>query len=235
MHNWWWCLSSVVLICYTESVQSQSSELCDSDDVCNSGKCCRTRTCSEYRLCPCEDDTDCEFEEECGSSGYCFTKYSWPTQTNLPTLNLYGCFSDYDCASDKTCEDGKCIQRQEEEGAFGSKMNVGIIILMLTVACTASCICFLCRKARRQPAVRVPLPPTTTRTVALERNGQEMRLETTPAHATVIMVGVLEDSSVPSEGPPPYNSLEFNSNNPPPEHSPPSYDEAVKNSGISPT
>lgn len=114
-------------------------------------------------------------------------------------------------------------------------MNVGIIILMLTVACTASCICFLCRKARRQPAVRVPLPPTTTRSVALERNGQEMRLETTPAHATVIMVGVLEDSSVPSEGPPPYNSLEFNSNNPPPEHSPPSYDEAVKNSGISPT
>lgn len=219
-------MSSVVLICYTESVQSQSSELCYSDDVCNSGKCCRgTRTCLEYGLCPCEDDTDCEFEEECDSSGYCFTKFS------------YSCFSDYECASDKTCEDGKCIQRQEEEeeGAFGSKMNVGIIILMLTVACTASCICFLCRKARRQPAVRVPLPPSTTRTVALERNGQEMRLETTPAHATVIMVGVLEDSSLPSEGPPPYNSLEFNSNNPPPEHSPPSYDEAVKNSGISPT
>ncbi|XP_068673196.1 uncharacterized protein [Montipora foliosa] len=232
MHNWWWCLSFVVLICYTESVQSQSSELCYSVDDCNSGKCCRrTRRCLDYGSCRCEDDTDCELEEECGSLGYCFTKFSSPTQTNL-----YSCFSDYDCATYKTCEDGKCIQRQEEEeGAFGSRMNVGIIILMLTVACTASCICFLCRKARRQPAVRVPLPLTTTRTVALERNGQEMRSETTPAHATVIVVGVLEDSSVPSEGPPPYNSLEFNSSNLPPEHSPPSYDEAVRNSGISPT
>ena len=75
----------------------------------------------------------------------------------------------------------------------------------------------------------LPAPPTGL--AAVEANEHEMQPGTVTTNTTVIEVE--DETSLPPDSPPPYNSLAFesrqNGNEDLPENTPPSYDEAVRN------
>ena len=113
------------------------------------------------------------------------------------------------------------------------------IVLFVVVASIVSCLYHVCKRSRRQPmlAVRngnVSAPPTG---ITVRTNEHELRPETAATNA--LAVEVEDDCPLPPNAPPPYNSLQFGSQQNGdvddfPDQLPPSYDEAVKNSGMPP-
>lgn len=247
---------SLALICWTGSVQSQS---CYEDRQCTY-KCCKSGTCADtwLRTCPCRVDSECESNEIC-STGSCSLRnyrrrttaaFNFPSQRPytiiFPTWKSFGytfgtpqCNWNSDCSSSEVCRRGHCEYNGKSGGGFtwtGSRV-LGIV-LFVVIGTIVSCLYHLCKRARKPPVLaprnrNVSAPPTG---VAVGRIEREARVETSSTHVTVVEVE--DHSPLPPDGPPPYNSLQFESRQngyeDPPEQPPPSYDEAVKNSGTAP-
>ena len=266
MYNWSLWLSLAV-ICYS-SVQSQScyrGSQCNSGKCCRGTRKCAKEFSSR---CECQYNFDCKTNEEC-RDGFCLPPlrtFNFPTFRPYTFKPPTGddCFSDSDCSGSRTCvggrcwyysdkcvwdsdcttnncEDGKCVEYNSGNGgAFSwSGSRVLGIVLFVVVASIVSCLYHVCKRSRRQamPAVRngnVSAPPTG---ITVRTNEHELRPETAATNA--LAVEVEDDCPLPPNAPPPYNSLQFESQqngdvNDFPDQLPPSYDEAVKNSGMPP-
>ena len=238
-------LSFAFLIFCTCSSQSQS---CNRNYQCRSGKCCSTGRCAESGLlCPCEGSADCGFEEEC-PSGYCLKKLTQPTRSyppwDPPTSSLrihftfapHRCSFDSKCLGDELCYNGKCSKL----GLFFRDVGATVTtILFLVTAFVAIGVCYSRQRTRHRP-VLASSNERPTSTDGCGRNGQDTCEpdESIPGQAiemTMIDIHAIGDDSseLPILDPPPYNLLEIDRNSIL-EHSPPSYDEAVQNSGIPP-
>ena len=236
---------SLGLICFTGSVQSQS---CYEDRQCASSQCCKSGTCADIwpGTCPCRFDSQCRSNEKC-SAGSCSLRiyrrsttpvFNFPSQKPY-TIFVPQCYWNSDCSNSEVCRGGRCEYNNESGGGFtwtGSRV-LGIV-LFVVIGTIVSCLYHLCKRARKPPVLaprngNVSAPPTG---VAVTRIEHEARPETSSTNVT--MVRVEDDSPLPPDGPPPYNSLQFesrqNRDEDLPEQPPPSYDEAVRNSGIAP-
>ena len=116
------------------------------------------------------------------------------------------------------------------------------IIFFATVAWVISCLCHMCKRARKPPVLATQNAQATTTRVAGEATNtthatdQEMRPTGNAVSNGGIVIAVEEVNELspplPPGAPPPYSSLEFErqQRNENEEQPPPSYDEAVRNS-----
>ena len=149
------------------------------------------------------------------------------------------CVWDSDCPNNKNCEDGVCMEYDSSSGGIFTGGRVLGIVLFVVVTSIVSFLYHLCKRGRRQPLPasrngNVNAPPTG---VAVGTNEHQLRCETASSNALAVQGE--GDCPLPPNAPPPYNSLEFESQqngnvNDLPEQPPPSYDEAVRNSGVPP-
>ena len=170
-----------------------------------------------------------------------YTPPSWNIDPyDVPTFKIPKfCVSSSGCRDDKTCEDGECVYSPGYNGASGETSWKSIakplgITLSLVIGIMVCCLYTLCKKASKPPALAtrngsLPAPPTAV--AAVEANN-EMQPETVATNTTVVEVE--DETPLPPDYPPPYNSLAFesrqNGNEDLPEQpAPPSYDEAVIN------
>lgn len=173
---------------------------------------------------------DCFSNRDCSGSGTCVGGRCWYDK----------CVWDSDCSTNN-CQDGACVEYNSgNRGSFSwSKSRVLGIVLFVVVVSIVSCLYHVCKRAKRQPmpAVRNRNVSALPTGVTGGTNEHELRPET--ASTNVLAVEVEDDCPLPPNAPPPYNSLQFESQqngnvNDFPDQLPPSYDEAVKNSGIPP-
>lgn len=246
-----WLISlGLTLICSTSNV---SSQICLIDRDCKSSqKCCLGDCVEKIIYCAeCRKDIDCPFISQTCDSGSC--KRSTITLAPLPTWNPPStdeCTWNSDCPLNHHCSHENRCERNystgSSSGSFWSGSRTIGIIFFVAVSAVLSCLYHMCKRARKPPN-RAPVTQnaqTTSGPSVNEATQVEMHSGSAFSHNNTV-IDFEENSylpppppppSLPADGPPPYSSLELQSQgnhvNEPELPPPPSYEEAVRNSSM---